>query len=128
MIVALDSTVLIDVLRGRIPTLRLLAEMTNRGEQLATSSMNIAEVYAGLRQGEEEETTAFLDGLLTFPVTFAIARNAGLIKMRFARKGRTVSLDDMIVAATAMEHDLVLLTGNRKDFDGIDGLHLFPEF
>ena len=110
-----------------MPALHLLAEITNQGNQIATTAINVAEVYAGIRLDEEKETADFLDSLLMFPITSAIARRAGLLKVGLARKGRTASLDDMIVAATAMEHDVVLLTGNRKDFEGIEGLHLFPE-
>lgn len=34
----------------------------------------------------------------------------------WANQGSTLSLADMIVAATALEHDIAIMTGNRKDF------------
>ncbi len=45
-----------------------------------------------------------------------IARRAGSLKSEFARSGKTLSLADMIVAATALEHGLTLMTDNQKDF------------
>lgn len=45
-----------------------------------------------------------------------IARRAGSLKSAYARKGQTLDLPDMIVAATALEHGLTLMTDNRKDF------------
>jgi toxin FitB len=40
------------------------------------------------------------------------------------RKLYRLKLPDAIIAATAMVHDLKLLTRNTKDFDGIDGLQV----
>jgi hypothetical protein len=47
------------------------------GHLLATAAINIAEVYAGMRPGEEARTEAFLSSLECYPMTGAIARRAG---------------------------------------------------
>ena len=57
-------------------------------------------------------------------MTEQIARRAGMLKQHWAMKGRTFSLPDMMVAATALEHDLPLITENRKDFQ-IHGLRFY---
>jgi predicted nucleic acid-binding protein len=116
MILLLDSNVIIDVLRGRNERRRKLASLVERGYLPATSSLNVAEIYAGIRAGEEPRTTAFLDTLRCFPITKSIARLAGTLKAQWAAKGQTLSLEDMMVAATALEHDLPLVTDNRKHF------------
>ncbi|GGA59570.1 hypothetical protein GCM10011507_08790 [Edaphobacter acidisoli] len=125
MIVLLASTVLIDVLRARANRRAQLAELVEGGHTLATTALNIGEVYAGMRPGEEAKTEAFLSGLECYPITAAIARRAGSLKGKWAQKGRTLTLADMLVAATALEHDLTLMTDNRKDFP-VAGLHLLP--
>jgi len=51
-----------------------------------------------------------------FPVTYSIAERGGRLRNDWARKGRTLGLADMVVAATALEHNLALVTANRKDF------------
>ncbi len=38
------------------------------------------------------------------------------MKQAWARKGRTLALTDMLIAATALEHELTLITDNHKDF------------
>lgn len=116
MIVLLDTTVLIDVLRARRNRRVLLAELVEGGHTLATGAINIGEVYAGVRPEEKAKTEVFLSNLDCYPVTAPIARRAGLLKSAWAQKGRTFSLADMMVAATALEHGLTLMTDNRRDF------------
>jgi predicted nucleic acid-binding protein len=77
-----------------------------------------------VRSGEERRTTAFLDSLHCYPVTKSIARLAGTLKAEWSAKGQTLTLDDMMVAATAVEHDLSFVTDNRKHFP-VHGLHFY---
>lgn len=121
----LDTTVLIDALRNRNQRRRLLATLVTSGQALATSTVNVAEVYGGLRPGEEEATRAFLAGINLFPVSASIAERAGHLKASLRREGQTRSITDMIVAATALENGFMVATDNRRDFK-IDGLELFP--
>ena len=125
MIVLLDTTVLVDVLRARKSRRSLLAEVVAVGHLLATAAINLAEVYAGLQPGEEGRTEAFLSSLDLYPMTGAIARRAGSLKSAWARKGQTIALADMIVAATVLEHGLALMTDNRKDFP-LPELNVYP--
>ena len=78
--------------------------------------MNLAEVHAGMRPNEKEETEVFLSNLHCIPITADIGRLAGSLKNRFAREGKTLELPDMIVAAAALEHGLTLMMDNRRDF------------
>jgi predicted nucleic acid-binding protein len=39
-----------------------------------------------------------------------------LLKNEWTKKGRTLGLVDLIIAATALAHNLVLMTDHRKDF------------
>jgi predicted nucleic acid-binding protein len=125
VILLLDTSVLIDVLRARQNRRALLAELIEGGHALATAAINIGEVYSGMRSSEATVTEAFLSSLECYAITAAIARKAGSLKSRFAEKGQTLTLADMIVAAVALEHDLTLLTDNRKDFP-IPELKLYP--
>jgi predicted nucleic acid-binding protein len=125
MILLLDTTVLLDVLRARQNRRSQLAELIGGGHVLATAAINIGEVYSGMRLGEENRTEAFLSSLDCYPITGAIARRAGSLKSAWAHKGRTLSLADMMVAATALEHGLSLLTDNRKDFP-LSELNFYP--
>jgi predicted nucleic acid-binding protein len=112
----LDTTVLIDVLRLRHRRRELLAELLRAGHTLATSALNVAEVYAGMRPEEAQKTEALLSALDCYELTGTVARRAGALKQQWAKTGRTLTLADMIVAAIALEHGCTLMTDNRKDF------------
>jgi predicted nucleic acid-binding protein len=56
-------------------------------------------------------------------VTRPIAEQAGLLKRDFNKKGKTLNLGDVIIAATALHNRLTLLTDNAKDFP-MEGLFL----
>jgi tRNA(fMet)-specific endonuclease VapC len=112
----LDTTVLIDVLRDRRGRRKLLASEVSQGHSLGTTAINIAEVHAGMRPREEAATEVFLSSLECHPITAAIARTAGRLKRDWSRRGRTIDLDDLLIAASALEHGLTLMTDNVGDF------------
>src|SRR5229473_1778731 len=107
---------LIDALRGRKGRRALLAECVRAGHTLATTGLNVAEVYAGLRPNEEAATSAFLDQLNCFDITAEVGRLGGRLKNQWARRGRTLALVDSVIAAAAIEHTCTLMTDNERDF------------
>ena len=112
----LDTSVLIDALRLRHRRRELLAELVQTGHTLATTALNVAEVYAGMRPNEVQRTEVLLGLLDCYDLTGASGRRAGALRQQWARKGRTLALADMIVAAIALERGCTLMTDNRKDF------------
>src|SRR5260370_19462503 len=116
MKLVLDTSVLIDVLRLRNQRREFLAEVLRGGHTLSTTTLNNAEIYAGMRPAEEGQTEAVLGGLELYELDGASARLAGRLKNTWARKGHTLTLADAIVAAVAIERGCALLTNNRKDF------------
>ena len=114
--ILLDSSVIFDHLNARLDRTAFLSRLLEEGHLLACCPVNITEVYAGIRSGEEEKTHAFLDSLEFFPVTAEIARTAGLLRRDWRRKGHTLSYSDVTIAAVALNHGLPLLTDNRKHF------------
>jgi predicted nucleic acid-binding protein len=121
----LDSSVVIDALNRRRGRWQLLKGLVESGETLACSVVTVTEIYAGLRPGESAVTESFLDGLEHFPVDRELGRYAGLLKNEWAKQGRTLSIPDVIIAATALAYKLVLMTDNRTDFP-MPQLALFP--
>jgi predicted nucleic acid-binding protein len=121
----LDTSILIDVLRLRNQRREWLAELARGGHLLSTTTLNIAEIYAGMRPTEESRTEALLSGLELYELSGTSARMAGRLKHTWARKGWTLTLEDTIVAAIAIERGCALLTDNRKDFP-MPEVQLYP--
>lgn len=112
----LDSTVLIDHLRGveevRAYVLRLLQD----GHVLATSCVNVAEVERGLAAKQRRAAAALIDRLTFLQTTREAAVRAGRYQVQQARRGRTIHTADALVAGTARVHGAVILTDNVADF------------
>jgi predicted nucleic acid-binding protein len=106
-----DTDVCIDHLEGtrRLP----------RTARLAYSVVTRAELLAG---GAEHEAAVrrLLAGMDELVVDRRVADRAGLLR----RSG--LRMPDALIAATALVHDLPLLTRNRRDFRRADGLRLNP--
>jgi predicted nucleic acid-binding protein len=116
MQILLDTSVIIDALRMRRGRRQWLAQLVRSGHTLTTSALNLAEVYAGMRRSEETQTKAFLLALRCHEINASIAELAGRLKSEWAKKGRTLTLADTMVAAVALQQRCPLATDNRKDF------------
>jgi len=124
MTLLLDTSVLIDALRRRLGRHLFLADLVRAGNRLSTAAINLGQIHAGLRPNEVERATALFDDLEQWAITPAIGRRGGELKNAWARRGRTFR-DDALIAAVALEHELPLLTDNRKDFP-MPELQLWP--
>jgi len=108
-----DTDILIHFLRGRREAKDFLSSLLDRS-QILCSSITVAEIFAGIRPGEEEKTRALVDNLLVLDVTREVAERAG--QYRRTIRSQALELDDCLIAATAFVHRSVLATGNGKHY------------
>jgi predicted nucleic acid-binding protein len=71
---------------------------------LACCSINVTEVYAGMRPNEAQVTEALLRSLKFYEVTWEIARRAGELKREWAKTGHSIALPDVTTAAVTLAH------------------------
>lgn len=116
----LDSDIVIWILRGDKPTLEFVENLRKRGYSLTISVVTAYEIYAGMREGEEEAIETLLSSLKCLQVTSEIAKKAAEYFRNFRLQGRTLHIPDLLIAATAFCHKLRLVTYNRKDFPMTD--------
>ncbi len=117
-----DTSVLIDQLRGDPRATQLLMDAAKRDDELWSVTAVRTEVLAGMRKGEERRTTALLDALRWQDVTVEIADRAGELARRYLRSHSGVDTVDYLIAAAAELLGAELLTCNVKHFPMVAGL------
>jgi predicted nucleic acid-binding protein len=121
----LDTMVLVDLILDRRGRRELMRQLVESGAELSHCTISVIEVYSGMRPEESEITETCLQPLTYLHVTQSIAIRAGLLRYEWARRGHTLSLADVTIAAVALHHGLTLITDNRKHFP-MRELSLFP--
>lgn len=102
---------------------RLRAWLDDPGAMVSIVSRIEALGYAGISTEEEAALEGALRSLPESGLTEAVATRAVAL-----RQERKMSLADAIIAATALAHDLPLVTRNVDDFKHITGLKLINPF
>lgn len=116
-----DTSVLIDVLRGEAAAAEVLREARLAGP-LHASEVTRLEVLAGMRAAEETRTRALLAVLHWRPLDAQVAELAGELGRRWLPGNRGIDSADLAIAATAMLVDAPLLTRNVRHFPMFAGL------
>lgn len=110
-----DTDVLIDYLRGHDKAVFFI-EQAIKTAACAMAAITVAELYAGIREGNERATLEkFISAFELIPVSAVIAKQGGLYRRQFHRS-HGVGLADAIIAATAEHLDAQLVTLNKKHF------------
>lgn len=113
--VLLDTTVLIDLLRGR-PAIDRLRSLREAGDVPYVCAVNVEEIVRGMRPREADAVRRLVSGLRAAPLRDREGWQAGEWRRAFARRGRTLSQADCLVAAAALAVGGRLATGNPRDF------------
>ncbi|MBA2345840.1 MAG: type II toxin-antitoxin system VapC family toxin, partial [Rubrobacter sp.] len=104
---------LIEYLRGRSEAVEYLEGLTS---DLYISVISVAELFAGVKGDEEEESLKqLLLAFVVLPVTEKIARLGGLYRRDY-KPSHGTGLADALIAATAEENGADLVTFNRRHF------------
>ncbi len=114
--VLLDTTVLIDALRGRQGATTRLREIHESGDAAYICAINVEETVRGLRPGEHDAARKLFQGLRLAPLGHEEGWQAGEWRRAHAGRGRTLAQADCLIAAAALSVGGRLATGNPKDF------------
>jgi len=111
----IDSDILIDHLRKDKNALAYLTAEIEKESLLFVSVISRSEIFAGIRTGEEDTVNSLLALLTPVNVDTAIADKAGEYMRKFS-KSHTLNIGDALIAATAKEMQLALVTKNIKHY------------
>jgi len=108
-----DTDILIDYLRG---CSEAVAAIETHTSEAYISVMTVAELYQGVRDGDERaKLAATVSAFTILSITTDIAEQGGLFSRDY-RVSHGCGLADCIIAATADSHGLVLCTLNGKHY------------
>ncbi|WP_375478103.1 type II toxin-antitoxin system VapC family toxin [uncultured Jatrophihabitans sp.] len=121
MTVVIDTSVLIDVLRG-LPAAAELLRRERQAGPLWASEMTRLELLAGMRPNEEARTRQLMTSLRWVPVDEDVAELAGKLGRKWLPSHRAIDGADLVIAATALQRNARLETKNVKHFPMFPGL------
>ena len=124
----IDSDWVAAFLKGRADATALLNTLSPDG--LAISVITYGEIYEGIYygmdpKGRERGFLEFLRGVRVLPLNRRIMKRFASIRGDLRSKGLLIGDMDLIIAATAITHDLALVTGNVRHFQRVQGLAIY---
>lgn len=124
--ILLDTNVIISFLNGNKAVAERIADNIDK---IALSALVVAELNYGAKASQNasrnlDKLTRLLDVIQTVPFDLECAESFGTIKSKLRSIGKPTGEVDALIAATALAHKAVLVTGNKKHFEHIEGLHV----
>jgi len=113
--VLLDSTVLIDALRGH-GAADWVRQMRRVGDEPWVCAISVEEIWRGALAEEEPTIRRLFRGLRCAPLGVAEGERAGRWRRELAGTGVTVHQADCLIAAASVGIGGRLATGNPDDF------------
>jgi len=111
----IDTDILIDHFHGNAAATVFIEEALIAGSELFISVATVAEILAGMRPGEEEDTEALLSLFSVCPADEPLARMAGAYLNQYAAS-HGLDLGDALIAATARASASELYTRNLRHY------------
>ena len=122
--ILLDTNVVIAFFNGNQEVLKRIQAEIGR---IALSTLVVAELDYGAKASQKakeniEKLHRFVDIVRVVPFDLECAKIFGTIKSKLRKLGKPTGEMDALIAATAMSHKALLVTGNRKHFENIESL------
>lgn len=123
----LDTTVLVDLLRGDGDARDRVGELEQGGSLLWVPVPAVFELFEGIERADRPEDERarvedVLDGYTVLGLQPHHARRAGTISGRLARRGRMLDPIDVQIAGMALAEGRPVLTRDTGDFERVAGL------
>lgn len=122
----LDTTFLIDVLRGDEEVVEWERDLDENGTGFATS-ISVLELWEGIQRAdasdaERERVRRLLDGIHHADFDAPSAMTAGEVSAALTDTGQEIDVEDVMIGAIALRRDQPVLTRNAEHFERIENL------
>ena len=123
-----DTNVCINILNGRNENILNKIDNINNYDVIIPSIVRFELFYGAFKSNKLTKTlkilNEFLNSFETIGFNNNIAEIAGKIRADLDKKGTPIGPYDLIIGATAIYKDLVLVTHNTKEFSRIDKIKI----
>lgn len=95
----------------------------------AVSMVTVYELFCGVEKAqdpakERQKVERFVSVIIELPLDRAAAESAARIRASLERQGQSIGPYDLLIAGQAIAGGLTLVTGNRQEFQRVNGLKL----
>lgn len=122
----LDTNACIRYLNGQSDGIRRVLEQLSPGEASLCSVVRAELLYGVLKSAQPARNTErlvqFLKGFRCLPFDDAASDAYARIRVGLEKTGKPIGPNDLLIAATAVAYDLILVTHNTKEFGRVEGL------
>ena len=127
-IICLDTNVLIAHKRAKKADKgnTFLFQLAAKPYHLAVSNITVYELLRGDNHDEDAYWKAMFVNMDLLDFDMGCAEHAAKIYLDLKTKGLLIEAEDLLIAATALRHNMKLATANVKHFARIGGLALLP--
>jgi toxin FitB len=118
-----DTNIVSEVMK-RLPN-PSVKNWLSRQEMIYLSVITLEEIFCGLAYKDARRQYEWFERFIKFrtvilPLTGSIANRCGNMRGKFRQIGIVRTQADLLIAATAYEHNLILATRNTQDFEECD--------
>jgi tRNA(fMet)-specific endonuclease VapC len=123
-----DTDWVVDWLSGQQRAIDLLAQLSVEG--LAISALTYAEIYEGVYYGRDPRAAEavfkrFLQDVPVLMINRSVLKRYAMLRGDLRRRGLLIGDPDSLIAATALFHNLSLVTRNLAHFQRVPGLAIY---
>jgi predicted nucleic acid-binding protein len=115
---------MVDYLNGKEDAIQLFSSLADSG--IAISIITYAELYEGIlgsraQQERAQQLEELLQTIDVLPIDFEVAQRFAIIRRDLRHRGQLIPDPDVFIAATALRHNLTLMTRDRH-FQRVESL------
>jgi tRNA(fMet)-specific endonuclease VapC len=124
----LDTNTCIRYINGRAPNIRRKLSSVALAD-VAVSSITKAEMFYGSAKSQtpdqsRQKQLEFLTTIQSIAFGDEAALEYGRVRADLEKQGLPISGNDLLIAATALAHNLILVTHNRAEFQRVANLQI----